>query len=86
MVSKSILIGTIALFSFVTCREVEWRNATNEKSIQPSIFYDIQNGIWNEFIDPIPLIAAIITYSVLKFTGVLGFLRFLYTIIHQSNT
>ena len=67
------------------CRDLEQKNSTNELSLQPSIFNDIQNRIWNEMMDPIPLIVAIVTYTTLKFTGVLGFIRLLYMIINQSS-
>ena len=86
MIYKDILIILIVFPSLVTCRDLEWKNTTNELSFQPSIFNGIHNGIWNEMMDPIPLIVAIITYTTLKFTGVLGFLRLLYTLINQSST
>ena len=72
--------------SIVTCRDLETKNTTTELSSQPSIINAIQNGIWNEVMDPFPFIVAMIVYTSLKFTGVLGFLRLLYTIINQSST
>ena len=86
MIYKTILIILIVFPSLITCLDLERKNTTNELSLQPSIFNGIQNGIWNEMMDPIPLIVAIITYTTLKFTGMLGFLRLLYTIINQSST
>ena len=39
-----------------------------------------------QLIDPIPLLAAIATYTVLKFTGVFGFLQLIHTIINQFHS
>ena len=96
---KHTLFTIIILVSFIECRDTEWENTTNELSLQaptpnPHLeggllrlaFNDIQNILWNELMNPIPMIAATITYMVLKFTGIFGFLRLLYTIINQSNT
>ena len=85
---KCILIILIALVSCVTCHEKESENRVHGVSMkqQPSILSYIKTEIWKEIRNPIPLIISIITYTVLKFTGVLGFLRLLYTIINQSNT
>ena len=85
MIYKIILIILIVFLSLGICRDLEQKNSTNELSLQPSIFNDIQNRIWNEMMDPIPLIVAIVTYTTLKFTGVLGFIRLLYMIINQSS-
>ena len=85
MVYKLVIINLVSSVLFVTCRELESKNTTNELSFKSSIVNGIQNRIWDELIDPVPLIVSVITYTVLKFTGVLGFLRLLYTIINQSN-
>ena len=85
MVYKLVIINLVSSVLLVTCRELESKNTTNELSFKSSIVNGIQNRIWDELIDPVPLIVSVITYTVLKFTGVLGFLRLLYTIINQSN-
>ena len=96
---KYIFLGLIVLVSLIECQDTQWQKGTNESSIGASTenndldesvlrhgFNHIQNVMWNELMDPLPIIAATITYLVLKFTGVFGFLRLLYTIINQSNT
>ena len=96
---KYIILILIVFVSFFQCRDIEFENSTNELSFavpNPNPILDegllssalngIQNVLWNELMDPIPMIAATITYMVLKFTGIFGFLRLLYTIINQSNT
>lgn len=96
---KYIILILIVFVSFFECSDIEFKNTTNELSLAESnpnphldggllrsAFNGIQNVLWNEVMDPIPMIAATITYMVLKFTGIFGFLRLLYTIINQSNT
>ena len=86
MVFNCILIILTLSVSLVSCREFQLQNTTSKELFQPSIINDIQSAMWNEFMDPLPFIIALISYTVLKFTGVFGFLRVLYTIINQSNT
>ena len=96
---KHLYVTIIVLVSAIECRDTKWQNTTNELSLPASTqkqnfnegllrqaFNHIQITLWNELTNPIPMIAATITYMVLKFTGVFGFLRLLYTIINQSNT
>ena len=94
-----IFLTLIVLVSLIECCVTKRQSSTNETSLLAltknnhldegvlrHAFNHIQNTLWGELMNPIPMIAATITYLVLKFTGVFGFLRLLYTIINQSNT
>ena len=86
MIEKSIFILILAIICpLQICGQLGENNVPSETNTENKALNTYVSSI-GQLIDPIPLMAAIVIYTILKFTGVFGFLQLVYTIINQLHT
>ena len=86
MIKKSIFIIILTIICpLQICGQFDDNNVPSETKTEDKALNNYVSSI-GQLIDPIPLMAAIVTYTILKFTGVFGFLQIVYTIINQFHT
>ena len=86
MIEKSVFILILAIICpLQICGQFGENNGPSETKTEDKALNTYVSLI-GQLIDPIPLVAAIVTYTILKFTGVFGFLQLVYTVINQLHT